>query len=136
MTASQNARVWCVSKNDAPSLTSARSASLTHHSADTGRAALDTLYDLSRHVSNLGVGEGHGPAAGFIAEMMPRLTAELLCARLHPEVHASTHARHIRDTVPYGNWAMPIGFEKTENGGSCTPGCHQQLGYDRTKRPL
>ena len=42
-------------------------------------------------MSNLGVGEGHGPAAGFIAEMMPRLTAELLCARLHPEVRASTH---------------------------------------------
>ena len=52
------------------------------------------------------------------------------CRSCH-EVHASQHPRHIRDTVPYGSWDMPITFEKTENGGSCQPGCHGGKAYDR-----
>lgn len=54
------------------------------------------------------------------------------CRACH-EVHASTHARHIRDEVPYGDWALPINFEKTETGGSCQPGCHPISPYDRDK---
>lgn len=55
------------------------------------------------------------------------------CRACH-EVHASTHPRHIRDSVPYGNWDLPINFEQTENGGSCLPGCHGSKIYDRNKK--
>lgn len=52
------------------------------------------------------------------------------CSLCHA-VHASTRPRLIADTVPFGNWMMPIRFEKNDSGGSCAPGCHQKLSYDR-----
>ena len=52
------------------------------------------------------------------------------CRSCH-EVHASTLPKHIGVTVPFGNWRLPVKFEKTENGGSCTPGCHAVQKYDR-----
>lgn len=52
------------------------------------------------------------------------------CRACH-EVHASPNPRHIRDSVPYGNWELPINFVKTETGGSCKPGCHEPKEYDR-----
>ncbi len=52
------------------------------------------------------------------------------CRACH-EVHASDHALHVRDRVPYGRWLMPINFKKTEDGGSCAPGCHVQRIYSR-----
>ncbi len=56
------------------------------------------------------------------------------CRACH-DAHASTHELHIRDSVPYGSWQMPINFKKAETGGSCSPGCHQQYEYDR-KTPV
>ncbi|MBI1336892.1 MAG: hypothetical protein GC164_08010 [Phycisphaera sp.] len=52
------------------------------------------------------------------------------CRACH-STHASTNPVHIRESVPYGNWELPINYTKTEHGGSCAPGCHQQLSYDR-----
>jgi predicted CXXCH cytochrome family protein len=52
------------------------------------------------------------------------------CRSCH-EVHASTNARHIASTVPFGTWELPVKFERTENGGSCAPGCHSVQKYDR-----
>jgi predicted CXXCH cytochrome family protein len=52
------------------------------------------------------------------------------CRACH-ETHASLQEVHIRNSVPYGNWQMPINFKKTPTGGSCAPGCHKQLEYDR-----
>ncbi len=52
------------------------------------------------------------------------------CRACH-STHASTKPLHVRETVPYGNWELPINFTKTDAGGSCSPGCHQKLGYDR-----
>ena len=54
------------------------------------------------------------------------------CRSCH-NTHASPNELHVRDTVPYGNWVMPIAFVKTETGGSCTPGCHKKYAYDREK---
>ncbi|MDT8421617.1 MAG: cytochrome c3 family protein [Desulfuromonadales bacterium] len=31
----------------------------------------------------------------------------------------------------FGEWAIPTRYEKTETGGSCTPGCHRTVTYDR-----
>jgi predicted CXXCH cytochrome family protein len=52
------------------------------------------------------------------------------CRSCH-EVHASANPQHIAKTVPFGNWELPVKYEKTENGGSCTPGCHALQKYKR-----
>ena len=54
------------------------------------------------------------------------------CRACH-ETHASRQSFHIRDSVPYGNWNLPINYAKSETGGSCAPGCHKPLAYDREK---
>ncbi len=46
-------------------------------------------------------------------------------------VHAGNNPKLVNDTVPFGQWNLPIGFVKTETGGGCTPGCHKQQVYDR-----
>lgn len=43
----------------------------------------------------------------------------------------ATTPKHIRESVPYGDWEIPIQFEKTSTGGGCTPGCHNPKAYDR-----
>jgi len=55
------------------------------------------------------------------------------CRACH-ETHASNFPKHIREAVPFGAWELPINFEKTKTGGSCAPGCHKMLKYDRVKR--
>jgi predicted CXXCH cytochrome family protein len=52
------------------------------------------------------------------------------CRSCH-EVHASATPKHIGATVPFGDWKLPVKYEKTENGGSCAPGCHAVQKYDR-----
>ena len=54
------------------------------------------------------------------------------CRSCH-QTHASNLPKHIRASVPYGRWDLPIQFEKTETGGSCRPGCHAAKPYDRKK---
>lgn len=55
------------------------------------------------------------------------------CRACH-EVHASQKPRHIRESVPYGKWDLPLNYEKSELGGTCSPGCHASQTYDRTIR--
>jgi predicted CXXCH cytochrome family protein len=52
------------------------------------------------------------------------------CRSCH-ETHVSTNELHLRDSVPFGNWQMPIRFAKVDTGGSCSPGCHKSYTYDR-----
>ncbi|MFQ5479123.1 MAG: cytochrome c3 family protein [Candidatus Binatia bacterium] len=54
------------------------------------------------------------------------------CRACH-EVHAASEPFHIRATVPYGTWMLPINFKKEATGGSCHPGCHSLKTYDREK---
>lgn len=54
------------------------------------------------------------------------------CRACH-DAHATNNPRHVRDAVPFGAWALPVGFKKTENGGTCLPGCHQLFEYNRNK---
>lgn len=53
------------------------------------------------------------------------------CRACH-ETHASQKERHIRESVPFGKWDLPINFEKVSDGGKCTPGCHAAKEYKRT----
>jgi DmsE family decaheme c-type cytochrome len=55
------------------------------------------------------------------------------CRACH-ETHASNFPKHIRESVPFGAWALPVNYEKTETGGSCTPGCHKLKRYDRVQK--
>lgn len=52
------------------------------------------------------------------------------CRSCHA-THASNAEKHIRESVPFGMWDLPIQFKKTETGGSCQPGCHLPASYDR-----
>lgn len=52
------------------------------------------------------------------------------CRACH-DAHATNNPKHIRNAVPFGTWELPVGFQITESGGSCLPGCHQKFGYDR-----
>lgn len=52
------------------------------------------------------------------------------CRTCH-ETHASQRNRHIRESVPFGKWDLPIHFEKTSDGGKCSPGCHASKEYKR-----
>jgi len=54
------------------------------------------------------------------------------CRACH-ETHASRNPMHIRDSVPYGQWQMPINYTQSDTGGACQPGCHQPFAYDREK---
>jgi predicted CXXCH cytochrome family protein len=51
--------------------------------------------------------------------------------RLCHDAHASSQPKQMRESVPFGKWDLPIKFKKTENGGSCEPGCHAAQSYDR-----
>jgi predicted CXXCH cytochrome family protein len=52
------------------------------------------------------------------------------CRACH-DAHATNNPRHIRDSVPFNAWRLPVGFEKNTGGGSCLPGCHKMYSYDR-----
>lgn len=54
------------------------------------------------------------------------------CRACH-NTHTSTQPLHLRETVPYGKWEMPVSFKQSDTGGSCKPGCHEEMGYDRQK---
>jgi predicted CXXCH cytochrome family protein len=54
------------------------------------------------------------------------------CRACHA-THASDEPKHLRKAVPYGGWEIPMQFEKTETGGSCSAGCHNPRAYDRMK---
>jgi hypothetical protein len=48
------------------------------------------------------------------------------CRACH-ETHAGPQPLHVRQSVPYGNWQMPVNFKRTETGGSCAPGLPQGI---------
>ncbi len=52
------------------------------------------------------------------------------CRACH-DAHATNNPRHVRNDVPFAKWQLPIGFTRTDKGGTCLPGCHQLYKYDR-----
>lgn len=52
------------------------------------------------------------------------------CRTCH-EVHASTHVRLIRGSVPYGprKWDLQVGYERLPTGGACAKTCHEKKSY-------
>lgn len=55
------------------------------------------------------------------------------CRACH-EPHASDNDKLISVAgAKFGDWRIPVRFKVTATGGSCAPGCHRELGYDRDK---
>ncbi len=54
------------------------------------------------------------------------------CRACH-SIHSSPNELHVRDSVPFGSWQLPINVRKTDTGGGCSPGCHKAYSYDRDK---
>lgn len=56
------------------------------------------------------------------------------CASCH-SVHTSDLPRLMARTVRFegSEWSMPINFSLTDTGGSCAPGCHEPMNYDRER---
>lgn len=54
------------------------------------------------------------------------------CRACH-EVHASRRPSHVRESVPFGSssWMLEINYQASEEGGSCSPGCHATKKYTR-----
>ncbi len=52
--------------------------------------------------------------------------------RVCHEIHGGNFPKLIRKEVLFGSirWPLPIGFQKTETGGTCSPGCHKSASYD------
>lgn len=51
--------------------------------------------------------------------------------RLCHDPHGTNLPFMLRESVPFGQWSFPLRFEKNSTGGSCWPGCHQKVSYDR-----
>ena len=51
--------------------------------------------------------------------------------RLCHAIHGGGNAALIAEKVTFGQWSLPLKFVKSENGGSCSPGCHKPYSYDR-----
>lgn len=51
------------------------------------------------------------------------------------DMHASSLPHLIRKTVRFGQWDLPIGFQKQTDGGLCQTACHEPKQYNR-KRPV
>lgn len=53
------------------------------------------------------------------------------CRACH-QAHASNGPKLVNeDGAPFGNWKIPLRLVLTETGGSCSPGCHRRMSYDR-----
>lgn len=53
------------------------------------------------------------------------------CRACH-EVHADTGLpHHVKERVDFGYWQMPMNYHPTKNGGTCLPGCHGEMRYQR-----
>ena len=45
--------------------------------------------------------------------------------------HGSVNDHLINETAPFGSWEMPLNYKVLDNGGSCSPGCHEERKYER-----
>ncbi|MEX0774916.1 MAG: cytochrome c3 family protein [Phycisphaeraceae bacterium] len=52
------------------------------------------------------------------------------CRTCH-DTHAGANDRLVQDSFTLGKSIVPIGFVRSDTGGTCTTGCHLQFGYDR-----
>jgi predicted CXXCH cytochrome family protein len=51
--------------------------------------------------------------------------------------HGSENPKLMKSGTPFGpsGWILPIGFDESEEGGTCGPGCHREVSYDNRTPP-
>ncbi len=54
------------------------------------------------------------------------------CLACH-QVHAGPQERSIRRATPFGEWQIPVQFQRNQSGGKCLATCHLPKEYDRIK---
>ena len=52
------------------------------------------------------------------------------CRACH-DTHGSNLPRHMRESVPFGSWEVPVNFVRDADGGTCASGCHKPRSYRR-----
>lgn len=45
--------------------------------------------------------------------------------------HVSSNTQMLAESVPFGQWRIPVNFTASEDGGSCNSGCHRSQAYSR-----
>ncbi len=55
-----------------------------------------------------------------------------MSCKLCHRTHAAGLPKLMAQQAIFGDWQMPINYKMTENGGSCSPGCHKAKSYNRT----
>lgn len=53
------------------------------------------------------------------------------CRACHEEHADNKLPKHVKESINFGGWMMPIQFIPSPNGGSCSPGCHGEKRYTR-----
>jgi len=50
------------------------------------------------------------------------------CTICH-DMHGTEGPHLVKDLSSFGEWSLPINYKTTESGGSCAPGCHEEISY-------
>lgn len=53
------------------------------------------------------------------------------CRACHEEHADNNRQHHVKETVNFGGWNMPMQYISGPSGGSCAPGCHAEKRYSR-----
>jgi predicted CXXCH cytochrome family protein len=53
------------------------------------------------------------------------------CRACHEEHADNNQPKHVKESIDFGGWKMPIQFIPAPAGGSCAPGCHAEKRYAR-----
>jgi predicted CXXCH cytochrome family protein len=53
------------------------------------------------------------------------------CRACHEEHADKNQPKHVKESIDFGGWRMPIQFIPGPTGGSCAPGCHGEKRYTR-----
>ena len=53
------------------------------------------------------------------------------CHEVCAECQSSGLPKHVKKTVAFSGWNMPLNFTPNANGGTCAPGCHGEKLYQR-----
>ena len=52
------------------------------------------------------------------------------CINCH-DVHGSNMEHQLKDKIPFGLWKLPLHFQPLDDGGKCSPACHEPREYHR-----
>jgi len=57
------------------------------------------------------------------------------CHEVCSECQSTGRPKHMKESVAFSTWAMPIHYSPSKDGGTCAPGCHGEKQYSRQLKP-